>query len=188
MNIFCLSYNPIECAEFHADKHVIKMIVETAQLLCTAHRVCDGVPVIVHGKRKHTEYRLSDGRDRFLYKASFVNHPCNVWVRTSKANYTWLSDLGVNLVYEYTRRYHKIHKTESLIQILHDTPPQNIPDIGLTPFAQAMPDQYKNHDAVTAYRQYYINEKKRFATWKTQTPDWWSVGEVNDRIPETSVS
>lgn len=187
MNVFVLDKDPAVAAKYHVDKHVVKMIVETAQLLCTAHRVCDGTPLVVQRKRKHTEYVLSDTRNDILYKASFVNHPCNVWARETKQNYEWLSKLGVCLVKEYTHRYHKLHKTEPLIQFLHDCTPKNIKDEYLTPFAQAMPDQYKNPNAVQAYRDYYMGEKKRFATWKTQIPYWWDLGEVNDTVSTTTM-
>jgi hypothetical protein len=159
MNIFVLDKNPFTAAKFHINKHVPKMIVESAQMLSTAHHVLDG-------------------EKPGIYKISNKNHPCNIWLRQSKQNYEWLFDLALGLVEEYKIRYeNKHHKTEDVLMNLMSTP-DNIPLLGVTEFAQAMPDAYKNACTVTAYRNYYMHEKRNFAAWKTQKPYWWK--EVND--------
>jgi len=154
MNIFVLDKNPFNAAKFHIDKHVTKMIVESAQMLSTAHHVLDG-------------------EKPGIYKISNKNHPCNIWLRQSLQNYEWLVDLSLGLVEEYKIRYgNKHHKTEDvLINLIH--PPDNINSLGITEFAQAMPDEYKNTCTVTAYRNYYMHEKQSFAAWKIQKPYWW---------------
>jgi len=158
MNIFYLSEYADEAAEMHCDKHVVKMILETAQLLSTAHRVLDG----------------DDYADRAgLYKVTHINHPSAVWVRQSEANYYWTLHLLWYLCAEYSKRYHKVHKTVRLIDALAVVP-DNIPDGDFTEPPQCMPDEYKNDCAVTAYRTYYKNDKAGFAVWKyTQAPTWW---------------
>ena len=151
MNIFVLDKEVEKCAEYHCDKHVIKMILESAQMLSAVVRL--------------------NGHD-IGYKLTHKNHPCTIWARESLSNYNWLVRLTRLLNYEYRYRYDKDvnHKSYDLVKTL---PTPKIPDIGLTPFAQAMPDQYKNKNAVKAYRDYYINEKSSFLTWtKRKKPMW----------------
>lgn len=160
MNIFILDYVPEVAASYHCDKHAVKMIVETAQILSTAHHVLD-------------EEEAMEG----IYKTAHKNHPSTIWARQSIDNYNWLHRLGEGLIDEYRRRYdNKLHKTEPIMHLLQ-TKPRNLTTRGLTPFAQAMPDQYKHEDAVTAYRTYYLNDKAPICTWKLDTPKWWK--EVN---------
>ena len=108
------------------------------------------------------------------YKPTHPHHPCTIWVSKSLSNWVWLRHLTAYLNEEYRYRYNKKqnHKSYDLANIL---PLPNIPDIGLTPFAQAMPPQYRNECVVTAYRDYYHGEKAGFATWKTETPNWWRL-------------
>lgn len=165
MNIFVLDQNPAMAAKYHCDKHVVKMILETAQLLSTAHRTLDGqhqVGLSPSG-RKQQQWILPDEREIYLYKATHVNHPCAIWCRETLTNYNWLYTLGIELCYEYTRRYNKIHLCQTKIfdEWLSLSPDALKKKSGLTPFAQAMPDQYKNTDPVVAYRNYYINEKEK---------------------------
>ena len=89
MNIFYLSENPRECAEFHCDRHVLKMIIEMGQLMSTAHRVLDGQPYIdkTANGRSIKRWRLSDELENVLMKASHINHPSGVWTRTNHENY-----------------------------------------------------------------------------------------------------
>lgn len=182
MNIFYLDSDPVRCAEMHNDKHCIKMILEYAQLLCTAHRVLDGVPVISRRAttgRQYTSYRLDDNRDGVLYSATHINHPSAIWVRQSLSNYMWLSHLLVELCKEYTYRYGKVHKCEQigLVNTLLNNVPSNIPNTGFTEPTPAMPDDVKvSGDSLTSYRNYYIQNKQHLATWS---------GKVNSRqIPE----
>jgi hypothetical protein len=182
MNIFYLSHNPKEAAIYHLDKHVVKMILESAQLLCTAHRMLDGklttkTKITSSGKpRKCKVYELSNKMDGILYTATHINHPCSKWCRDSINNYKWLYELFICLCDEYTYRYGKKHKTDILLRDILKHPPQNIPQIKFTSPAQAMPKQYRSSDPVTSYRNYYINEKKSFAKWTMRnTPNWFLV-------------
>ena len=149
MNIFVLDKNPHVAAMYACDKHVVKMILESAQMLCSVQP--EGTAP---------------------YKRSFYNHPCTKWVRASSANYDWLIEHALALCAEYSRRYGKVHKSEKVIDWCDANRPE-LPDVGLTPFAQAMPEDYKNEDAVEAYRTYYRNDKRRFATWKDVDPPTW---------------
>ena len=149
MNIFVLDKNPHVAAMYACDKHVVKMILESAQMLCSVHP--EGTAP---------------------YKRGFYNHPCTKWVRASSENYDWLIEHARALCTEYTRRYGKVHKSEKVIDWCDANRPE-LPDVGLTPFAQAMPEDYKNEDAVEAYRTYYRNDKRRFATWKDVDPPTW---------------
>jgi hypothetical protein len=173
MNIFVLDQQPEISARMMCDKHVIKMILESCQLLSTAHHVLDGDAIEVDtGKRR---YKTSICTKKNICKATMINHPCTIWVRESRANYLWLWKHAYSLCKEYTARYGKVHAMEAMLMDGLYNPPSNIAKAKLTPFAQAMPEQYKDADAVIAYRKYYINEKKRFAKWKNSTiPIWFS--------------
>lgn len=174
MNIFYLDLDTQACAEAHCDKHVVKMILEYAQLLCTAHRVIDGTPYMEKTKanRNITRYGLKDAREATLYKATHINHPSAVWVRQSKSNYDWLYRLFSKLLEEYTYRYGKTHKTSELLGILKHSP-TNQPNIGVTPMLQAMPDEYKQPSAIAAYRDYYLTAKKSLLQYtKRNAPEW----------------
>ena len=182
MNIFRLHDDPTLCAVFHNDKHVVKMILESCQLLSTAHRVNDGcakqVPSAKSG-RLIWRWEIPDRtRDAVLYQATHVNHPCAIWCRMSEDNYRWLWSLTTALAAEYTHRYGKVHKCESdgLIAMLQ-TPPTTFPQTGFTEPPQAMPDSCKvPNNAVEAYRRYYCQEKTHLATWKHRSiPAWFST-------------
>ena len=177
MNIFYLSFDPRTCAVEHCDKHVVKMIVEYAQLLSTAHRVLDGIPYTEKSPKNMTvkRFKLDKPRDDFLYKACHINHPSAVWVRQSRSHYKWLFDLFQHCCAEYTRRYGKYHSTESLVSYLW-VAPSNIPDAGWTDPPPAMPDIYKiPGDSIQSYRNYYIGDKVAFAKWKSPSspPSWF---------------
>lgn len=150
------------------------MILEYAQLLSTAHRVLDGIEGIrlsESGRRLKT-WVLPDDREDFLYKATHVNHPSAIWARESKENYIWLSWLFEKLLEEYTYRYGKHHKSGELNDYLA-YPPDNIPIKPFTQPTQAMPDKYKQDNAIFAYRNYYIGEKSDLFSWKNRPiPDW----------------
>ena len=156
MNIFVLDENPSIAAQYHCDRHVVKMVLESCQLLNIAHAAVHEV--------------------KTPYKAKgFRNHPCSVWVRESLSNYNWLLELGFAISKEYTHRYSKIHKCHQvLLWAKENTLP--VKDIGLTPFIQAMPDDVQNKDTVTAYRNYYIEYKSHFCTWKNRPiPSWFNL-------------
>lgn len=157
MNIFFLSNDPVEAAQNHNDKHVIKMILESAQLLCGAHIILDG-------------------ENESLYRLTHKNHPCSVWCRESLDNYIWLYRLFVSLCDEYTHRYGKVHLTDKKLRQILSLPPKNINSIGFTRIAQAMPEQYRHIDPIIAYRQYYVSEKAKFSKWTNRTiPIWFNV-------------
>jgi hypothetical protein len=158
MNIFFLDRDPIVASQYHCDKHVVKMILETAQLLSTAHHVLG---------TKHPE---------LIYKQTHTNHPCGTWVRQSSGNYLWTHALLGALCTEYTLRYGRVHATQSkgIVDALKLAPDTiKVSDFSEPP--QCMPDVFKAGDSVTAYRNYYRNGKKHMTTWKTKTPCWWDT-------------
>ena len=158
MNIFYLNQKPDIAAQMMCDKHVVKMILESAQMLSTAHRVLDG-----------DEYADRVG----LYKMTHKNHPSSIWTRSTDENYDWLWAHMDALMKEYTYRYGKHHATERMIHDLWK-PQYNLPDGDFTDPPQCMPDYCKNEDVVTAYHKYYIMEKSDFATWKRRDkPEWF---------------
>jgi hypothetical protein len=174
MNIFFLDSDPVACAQAHYDKHVVKMILEYAQLLSTAHRMTDGDEWTDKTKSgsKIKRWSLPDSREQILYKATHRNHPSAVWVRESRSNYLWLVDLFENLLSEYTHRYGKQHKTGELLETLKN-PPENLEDVGYTRVAQAMPDECKRSKAVDAYRNYYLTNKRELFSYTNRiTPRW----------------
>lgn len=174
MNVFYLNPDPILAAEYHLDKHIVKMPIEYAQLMSTAHRMLDGSEYIDSTSgRKIRRWRLEDSREDVLYKASHINHPDNIWLRQSTGNYQFLYELFCAVCDEYTHRYGKIHKSDSDLREILKTPPKNMPVGKFTEPPQAMPDYCKDSDTVTAYKKYYILEKKKFASWKNRpTPEF----------------
>ena len=179
VNIFYLHEDAKTAAEMHLDKHCVKMIVEYAQLMSTAHRVLDGefyYGKTIKGHKIQRWKHPNKNIENTLYKASHINHPSAIWARESVANYIWLYNLFKKLCDEYTFRYGKIHSTDALLRDLLVTPPKNIKEGGVDPtrMPQAMPDHCKKLCSVDAYRTYYIQEKKRFAKWtKRQIPHWF---------------
>ncbi len=136
MNIFVLSKDPAQAARMMCDKHVVKMVLESTQMLCTAHH-----------------HHLKGRASKKLYKPAYANHPCTVWARQTSANYNWLLQHAAALCSEYLVRYGKVHASSKLIGgVLQNNP---CPIGKLTPFAQAMPKHLKGKDPVMAYRQYY---------------------------------
>ena len=177
MNIFYLAEDPKVCAQDHCDKHVVKMILEYAQLLSTAHRVLDGKHTKVlsnSGKRYVSNWIMDDSSDAVLYKVAHVSHPSNIWTRTSGHHYIWLWRLWHNLCLEYTERYNKTHMSWKKIRSYISLLPQNIQDNGFKEPPQCMPDDCKEISAVKAYRKFYKTHKREFATWKTQVPSWFN--------------
>ena len=169
MNIFVLDKDPIISAQMQCDKHIVKMPLETAQMLCSVwHRY--------------------GSADRVPYKEAHKNHPCTLWAGDDAHNYDWLWRHGMELCFEYTRRYNNIHKCQAVIMDL------TIDNVGFAfehltrqgqLHPQCMPDEYKcaspfnggrADDAVLAYRKYYVNDKKDIAKWnKTRPmPDWYA--------------
>lgn len=184
MNIFYLHSDPKICAEQHNDKHVVKMILEYAQLMCTAHRVLDGFEVaeLSEGGRRVKRWKLSDKNlDSLLYTATHPNHPSAKWVRHSEQNYRWLYAMWVNLLKEYTHRYGKVHQSEKLLEVLGNTPAKISCIVEFSPPWRAMPDEFKVSKAdpeytIKSYRAYYLGAKAAFSKWtKRSTPDWFAT-------------
>ncbi len=157
MNIFVLDLDPSIAAQFHNDKHTVKMILETTQILSTV---------------------LSSKGLKAPYKPTHINHPCVKWANASFSNFNWLYRLGIELCKEYTYRYGKIHKCEILLKEIIIPHPDMFYLLDLTPFTQAMPEQYKNEDPVKAYRNYYCGAKKHIMKYtKREIPYWLKENE-----------
>ena len=168
INIFYLDQDPVKCAEYHVDKHCVKMILEYCQLISTAHRVLDGTQSVQKSKtgRNVKRWILNDDRESVLYSATHNNHPSAVWVRQSKENYGYLVDLLRKCLDEYTYRYGKKHKCEGIYLHLIDAPM----NIAIAPFTEptpAMPDSCKvPGDSIASYRNYYRTNKEHLWSWK----------------------
>lgn len=152
MNIFILDENPQLAARLHCDQHT-KMILESAQMLCTiAHKHGIDAP----------------------YKPTHQNHPCTLWVARSRGNYQWLIEMCTHLNREWQERYNHTRNHKSFDVIRNLAPLNGIPDMGLTPFVECMPDRFKRSTPVESYRNFYIYDKP-FATWRSPAskPDWY---------------
>lgn len=183
MNIFMVDKCPIVSAQQLCDKHVVKMILESAQMLSTAHRVLDGYPVYKPGNLKRIAYYAHPNSDfdDVLYKAGFINHPCTKWVMESYANYKWLYDHMIALNDEYKKRFNhdKDHKSVDKLRYVLKLPPNNINllDYGHTELNPCMPDECKiANDTIASYRRYYNMFKKAFAKWSepATVPYWFN--------------
>ena len=141
MNIFYLHEDPEISAKMHCDKHVVKMIIEYAQLMSTAHRILDGDEYegkTKIGRRIRRWKHPNKNIENTIYKASHINHPSAVWARTSVANYVWLYNLFEKLCDEYTFRYGKTHASITKLKDALYFHPDNIEDKeGMTTLAQA---------------------------------------------------
>jgi hypothetical protein len=155
VNIFVLDLDPFKAAASQCDKHVVKMTLETAQLLCSAFP-----------------------KGEAPYKATHVNHPCAIWIRKSLSNASWLVQHGLALASEFRLRFGKEHKSLPVIEWCSKNIQHVLDDNGMTAFAQAMPDTFKSENAVQAYRNYYIHVKSPIASWNKgrQPPSWWHQG------------
>lgn len=166
MNIFFLHRDPKTCATFYFNRHCVKIILEIAQMLYACHWVLQTDDI---WKDKHqTQLQLDP------YRKTHVNHPTSKWIRHKIENYRYACQLGLELCYEYTRRYGKVHKTQTRLEWLWLHLPsfqngkesiqgylatENLP-VGCSPIPLAMPEQYHTDNVIEAYRAYYINEKK----------------------------
>ena len=185
MNIFVLDSDPVVSAQMMCDKHIPKMIVESGQMLSTAHRMLDGKLTRKPSKSGKTMVKywdLYEGSDDLeaellYYKAVHTAHPCTVWSMQSSDNYRWHWEHMRALCDEYTYRYNKMHKTHRELLYAIEALPRNIHKGGLTPFAQAMkqyPECIVPGNAVKAYQNYY-HAAKPFAKWERgrPAPTWW---------------
>ena len=148
MNIFYLNECPKKAAQVQYNKHVVKMILESAQMLCTAH------------------HHYGNG-DNVPYKKAHYNHPSTIWVRQNSIHYDWLYDHMIALGNEYTKRYNKTHLSITKCKDLVYLPP-GIPTVMFNQPPQCMPDEYKDKCSIQAYWNYYIGEKHVVANLKTE--------------------
>jgi len=199
MNLFYLDQNLDKCAEYHVDKHIVKMPLEVAQLLCTAiwvdkhlgfvPRALDKAESkILNDLKKEIKHLPPKDRPPTPYLPMMYNHPCTIWVRSSLDNFEWTHCYGNALNEEYCYRYGKRHKSvEEVINILPE--PQNMERRGFTTFGLAMPDDLKDYDnPIQSYRDYYHLDKATFAAWTGRDkPDWWSedYADYEKRITAT---
>ena len=162
MNIFVIDNDPVLAAIGLCDKHIPKMLLESAQILSTVSGKLGGPTP---------------------YKPTHEHHPCVIWAAQTYENWFWLAMHAMALCREYTFRFGKVHASQAIIvEMVHKG---SIPETGsMTPFIQAMPEQYHKQDAVDAYRSYYLGEKAKFAKWKhgRQSPEWWDKIKVCKKL------
>ena len=191
MNIFYIDKDPVVAAQMSCDKHVVKMILESAQMLCTVKRVLDGTEYtdLTKNGRKIKRWRLNNSNEEaIIYKAGWLKHPSTQWVMKSAYNYIWLYKHMMALNDEYKLRYNhtKDHMCIQKLGQLLKTPPYNAPiNVKGTDATPAMPDECKvPGDSVASYRKYYIMKKKRFATWKqpAEMPVWFKEGVASANV------
>lgn len=164
MNIFYFYDCPVASAKAQPDKLLVKMPLESAQMLCASHRELDG-----------DEFADANG----LYRSTHKHHPCSVWVRETSANYMWLYDHFVALSNEYTKRYGRTHASFAKLHEVLKTLPKNLTRGEMTTVKQAMPDEYKDPDPKVAYRN-YVRYEKYYAKWDkipSRRPEWWYKDE-----------
>ena len=179
MNIFYLNADPVESAKRMCDQHIVKMPLESAQILSTAHRVLDGR--LVEGTsasgRKAKRWILPKWDDKY-YLAAYVNHPSTVWARQSSEHYTWLYEHFRALCLQFFERYQHHHSSWTKLNFSLAKLPQNIKDNGFVAPPQCMPDVYKHSDTIIAYNLYYAS---KFTDWcaKGRPMRWTKNGSVN---------
>jgi hypothetical protein len=158
MNIFFLSKDPYLAATYHCDKHVVKMIVETCQMLCSVH--------FRHGTHQS-----------WMYKPTHQKHPSTLWAGNNLKHYLWLKELGLELCREYTNRYGKVHKCQELLD--HLKPPSCLKSLEWIDPPQCMPDECKQSVTTKAYQEYYRHKKSIMSMkWYRdliQPPTWMAV-------------
>lgn len=170
MNMFILDLDPAIIATSHCDKHVPKMVVETLQMC--------GSALIRHGFKD-----LPLTKSGKPLRGGYHNHPVTRWIGDTRSNFKFAINVGIELCKEYTFRYGKQHFSETGLYVMSNLY-NIIPDGPITPFAQAMPDIYKNEDAVKAYRDYYFYDKRtkiRFEWNKCRRPPQWLIEMENNQ-------
>ena len=184
MNIFILSLDPKEAAEYHCDKHVIKMILETTQLLYQCWAALDEnnwretLEQELENNETLNEMKENGQKVNFkTYKCGkgHMNHPCSKWVRESVENYKWLCELGKRLCDEKMHRWskNKQHSCLGHLEVLSKYVPTTLPKTPLTDFAKAMPEEYKSTNSVESYRMYYNQDKMRMFKWTNRPVPYW---------------
>lgn len=167
MNLFFLDIDPKKCAEYHCDKHVVKMILEATQMLYTAHHLLDKLPI---------NLPLD-----YYKKISNHNHPMAIWIRSSNENYIYSCRIAKELSLEYTFRYNKVHSCDKHVNWLMNNLPENILSGIRTNPPLCMPDDSKDisGDFIKSYRKYYLLHKRHFAKWKLRSiPPWFSYSDI----------
>ena len=191
MNMFVLDEQPQKAAEYHCNKHVVKMILEAGQMLCTAH----WMSWLENFGKTRKDFRLMRDVKDYLrinvpkerqppWGITHVNHPCSIWTRQTAENYFWHLDLMACLLDEYTSRYKRQHKSNSVCHWLAENLPLCFPMQGLTPFPICMKEEYKvDNDPIQSYRNYYIKDKVRFAKWepRANTAQWFTQGVTSGK-------
>ena len=184
MNLFYLDENLDKCAEYHVDKHIVKMPLEVAQILCTAVWVDVHLGFVpralnksesdhLNSLKKDIKHLPPESRPLTPYLPMMYNHPCTIWARSSLDNYEWTHCYGNALGEEYRYRYGKQHKSVTVINQLPDI--KRMERHGFTTFGLAMPDVLKDYDnPIQSYRDYYHLDKGTFASWTgRERPPWW---------------
>lgn len=197
MNIFILDKDPKKAAEYHNNKHVVKMILETCQLLVTPYYTLNCISNRTQAqdyRKVLTEKYSSFPRLRF-YGFGYYSHPCARWVQYSEKNWQWLLSLGFALCAEYTKRYDKVHACEEVLNWFCKNPPTGKKEnfmfwhtrpLTVPANATTIKDKFESFptwdDAVDTYRQYYETDKLKLAQWKTKVPEWFQFPINNDAI------
>lgn len=158
MNIFVLDEDPLTSAYYQCDKHIVKMVLESAQMLCTAHR-------------------LWGNCDPRLYQVAYQNHPCTKWTRLSKDNYEWHSLHWLGLCEQYQHRYNRVHGCYERLSDVIVNAPRFIPNVGFTDHPICMPDEYKTNSIVDSYRSFYHSKPFKMVWSKVQKPSWFKREE-----------
>jgi hypothetical protein len=181
MNLFILDKDPVKAAQLQCDKHVVKMIVESGQMLSTAHRMLDGDETRCPSKSGKTNVKYwvhpDEKMESILYKAVHMYHPCTVWTMQSSNNYNWHYIHFIALCDEYKYRYGKTHATDTLLRDALAKLPKNIPVGYLTqqPLAMKSNPECMFEDVVKSYRAFYQTKQGRFKMAWTgrEVPQWF---------------
>lgn len=191
MNIFVLDENPQIAAQMHCDKHCNKMIIEHTQMLCATYYHTIGISRkkeivdnqdVVNMLFADFPRKKEDGSDH-PYAITHVNHPCTIWTRESKSNWFWLLECTKSLCDEFEKRWKHKHSVFKILEWMENRQP-NIPDKGLSLFAQVVPECFRGKSAIDAYRKYYgMKTSYMQVQWKyTSPPDWWTEDLIKESI------
>jgi len=188
MNIFVLHWKPRKAARWQVDKHIIKMILETCQLLYTAHwilfypelRQYKSAVALSKAQKQLSvpDYMLSapmcQTTKEPTYRPCHTYHPCAKWTRACNGNYRWLATLGRELAREYRFRFHKEHSCEAHVEWLYANMPPTIQRYPRRPFVMAMAPEYQiSKNPIVSYRHYYRTAKKEFLKYTGRHPPHW---------------
>jgi hypothetical protein len=192
MNIFYIEESPADIAASLVDKHTVKMVLESTQMLSTAHRLLDGLRIGNKTPKFLLPGEIFDPALNLITNLVCCNvahpgHPSTVWTMKCKENYDWHFQLLVEMAKEYTSRYGRIHDCEKMFPFLKNSP-KNIKSGVFTPPTPAMPDKYLSKDVMQSYRDFYVSDKWRFARWKQrEIPQWFIDGFIKQKeifLPE----